>query len=168
MSLQAALASACFSLAASSISQQHLQAQAQSRVYKLWPANLPLFRDPIPSCAHSQPSDTQQPRSHYRHVCHCTVLLRNVKHSCCTVAFPLIMEALCCTVASYDCAGRLPVLQSVCQSKWVGLYKLWRLVHECHAKQPDTAIPWGHIASSLLNCPLWRQDAASDVLVLYR
>lgn len=65
-------------------------------------------------------------------------------------------------------AGRLPVLQSAIQSKWIDLYKLWRLVHECHAAQPETAIPWGHIASSLLNCPVGRQDAASEVLALYR
>ena len=62
------------------------------------------------------------------------------------------------------------MLQSACQGQWVDLYKLWRLVHECHAAQPqpDAAIPWGHIASSLLNCPSWRQDAATDILALYR
>ncbi len=65
-------------------------------------------------------------------------------------------------------AGKLPVLQSVCEGKWIDLYKLWRLVHEFHAAQPTLSIPWGTIAHSLLGCPAWRQDAAQQTQLLYR
>ncbi len=65
-------------------------------------------------------------------------------------------------------AGQLPVLQSVCEGKWVDLYKLWRLMHECNAAQPNLPIPWGVIASSLLGCPAWRQDAAQQIHLMYR
>ncbi len=64
--------------------------------------------------------------------------------------------------------GKLPVLQSVCEGKWIDLYKLWRLVHEFHAAQPTLSIPWGAIAHSLLGCPAWRQDAAQQMQLLYR
>lgn len=65
--------------------------------------------------------------------------------------------------------GQLPALETWCEGRSVRLYQLWRLVHECHSAQPTLSVfPWNLIASSLLQCPAWRQDPAAQIESLYR
>ena len=98
------------------------------------------------------------------HCCHHHCIMQRVVSK--VEHFYLTLAA--CKSALLQHTGQLPVLESVCEGKWVNLYKLWRLVHDCHASQPSSHIPWGAIASALLGCPAWRQDAASQVQSLYR